>query len=83
MLAAPGRFSTTMLRPHISVRPLATPRVSMSAEPPAANGTTIVTFFTGYGGSAAWTCAHAHAVAVTTATLDSTMFRTICSSSPQ
>ena len=47
MLAAPGRFSTTTLRPHISVKPLATPRVRMSAEPPAAKGTMMVTFFAG------------------------------------
>ena len=39
MLAAPGRFSVTTLRPHISVRPLATARLRMSAEPPAGPAT--------------------------------------------
>src|SRR5215813_592024 len=80
MLAAPGRFSTTMLRPHISLRPLATPRLRMSAEPPAANGTTIVTFLAGYGTSAAWPCANAHAVAATATTFDEMVFRLTWSS---
>src|SRR6185369_14656553 len=60
---APGRVSTTMVCPKLSVSLLPTTRLRMSAEPPGANGTMILIGLSGYLSAAG--CAWAPAVNVT------------------
>src|SRR6185369_15751915 len=60
---APGRVSTTMVCPKLSVSLLPTTRLRMSADPPGANGTMILIGLSGYLSAA--DCAFASAVNVT------------------
>src|SRR5882757_4440325 len=62
---APERFSTTKGTPSCACRCCCTMRASRSAEPPAANGTTIVTGRCGQ--SCAWTCVDAPTTRMATA----------------